>query len=343
MKRKAYLLLLLVLVVALLFTGCDSSDYKKAMEMYENGEYADAAPIFEGLGDYEDSAEMAKVCNYEVAKTLLADGSFDEAKAAFAELGDYEDSANYVMECDYSKAAALLESGDYEGAIALFDTIKDFKDSADKIKEANKAIMLEKFGDVIKALSGNTWYFNGGEKTILNGISFSEDEATIAQVSFDGNGKHDNGSNSFDYVVDENNITLTLADGSEMQIPYSLSDKGIKLNNDEYFSEKDIEKGIQGYWKITSGFGSLETERNIYFKDGKVKAEWASEAMGGFGYYYYGPDSGSYKLNFGGFDTDMRHGSEYFFNIIDGKVTILHYDTVGKPSDGFPGEDGYKF
>lgn len=44
------------------------------------------------------------------------------------------------------------------------------------------------YDDVKTALANNTWYFNGGD-TALNSITFGEEEATISQVSFDGNGK----------------------------------------------------------------------------------------------------------------------------------------------------------
>lgn len=350
MKKRWYLLLSLLLVLGLLLTGCGKGgDYKKAMSMYENGQFKEAAVKFTELGDYENSKDMVKTCNYEAAKVLLNDGSYEEAKKAFAELGDFENSANYVKECDYNIATALFEAGDYEAAIAIYETITDYDDSAEKINAAKKELMHANYGDVLAALDGKTWFFNGGSDLILNGISFSDEEATIAQVYYDGNGKHDNGSNKYPYVVDDNNIIITMADGSEMEIAYSLSGKDISLGNNEYFSTEEVDAGIQGYWNIRDAsniFGmKTVTDKSIYFNNGNVVSEQASLAYGGTNgeYYYYGPYEGKYTLNFGGLDTDMEHGDEWFFNIIDGKVTVVNFTHVCKPSDKLPGENGYKF
>lgn len=316
--------------------------------MYENGQYTEAADKFSALGDYEDSQNMVKACNYEAAKVLFNDGSYEEAKQAFSELGDYEDSAQFVNECDYNIASALFDSGDYEGAIAIFETISDFSNSAAKIKDANQQLMLQQYGDVVNALDGNTWYFNGGSDTILNSISFADGGATIAQVSFDGNGSHDNGSNTYSYTLDDANITVTLNDGSNLTIAYTISDGAITLGENEYFSPEEVDAGLQGFW-TESGSSVLggSNEYNIQIDNGNISSESASEAIGyGNGaYYYYGPYTGTYTLNFGGFDTDMYHGKDYFFNIIDGEVKLLHFDTVCSRSDitQFPGEDGYSF
>lgn len=313
MKRKICLLMSLALIVALSLTSCgQGSDYKKAMTLYENGKYEEAAVKFTELGDYESSKEMVKACKYEAAKAVFDSGDYESAQKAFAELGDYENSAEYVTECDYN-------------------------------------IMHQKYSAVLDALNGNTWFFNGGSDTILNGISFTEDEATIAQVYFDGNGKHDNGSNTYSYVVDDKDIAITMADGSEMKIAYSLSGSSISLGNNEYYSLEEVDAGIQGYWSIrtsSTAFGmKMATEKNIYFNNGKVVMESASLANGSTSgeYYYYGPYEGSYTLNFGGLDTDMYHGSDWFFNIVDGKVVVINFDHICEPTDKLPGENGYEF
>lgn len=351
MKKRICLSLCMVLTAAAILTGCGKGgNYKKAMSMYENGQYEEAAAKFTELGDYEDSQDMVMACNYEAAKVLFDAGDYEEAKKAFAELGDYEKSSDYIKECDYNSASALLDEGDYEGAIAVFETIPDFKDAQEKIKSANKQLMIQKYGPVLEALEGKTWVFNGGSDTILNRISFTGEEAQISQVYYDGNGKHDNGTNACSFTVDDKNIVLAMADGSEMEIPYTMDGKEISLEKDKYFTMDQIEEGIQGYWKNRSSFKDIfgknsSSEQNIYFNDGKVSSENATQATGGAPgeYYYYGPYTGSYTLNFGGIDTEMSHGSNWFYNIIDGKVTVLYYDKVCKPSDHFPGENGYNF
>lgn len=351
MKKRICLSLCVILTAAAVLTGCGKGgEYKKAMSMYENGLYEEAAAKFTELGDYEDSQDMVTACNYESARALFDAGDYEAAKKAFAGLGEYEKSADYVTECDYNLASALLDAGDYEGAVAVFETIPDFKDSQEKIKSANRQLMIQKYGPVLEALEGRTWVFNGGSDTILNGISFEGEEARISQVYYDGNGKHDNGTNACAFTVDDKNILITMTDGSEMEIPYTMDGNELSLEKDKYFTMDQIEEGIQGYWNNRSSFRDIfgkksSSEHNICFDNGKVSSESATEASGGAPgeYYYYGPDTGSYTLNFGGIDTEMPHGNDWFYNIIDGKVTILHYDKVCTPYDHFPGENGYNF
>ena len=130
-------------------------------------------------------------------------------------------------------------------------------------------------------------------------------------ISYDGNGKHDNGSNTFAFTVDDKKILITMADGSEMEIPYTLEGDSIKLEKDKYFTIEEIDEGIQGYWNVRSTFRDLlgknsSSEHTIYFNDGKVISESATGATGGAPgeYNYFGPETGSYTLNFGGINTE---------------------------------------
>ena len=251
-------------------------------------------------------------------------------EGSFSGLHKYDDSSkNTSLEVGFS----IPNSLNAESAVA-------------EAAEANKG-----FENVISALNGNTWYFNGGSDTILNSISFSDTEATIAQVYYDGNGKHDNGSNSMTYIVDDTAVHVTTADGGTLDIPYSLNGDTVALGENDFLTIEQIDEGLQGYWTCESKSSFGNSKFNIYIGDGIMISESASEAIGGSNgeYYYYGPSGDSsykgtyYKLEFGGFDTDMRKGSNWFFNIIDGKPTVLHYDTVCTPSDGLPGENGYSF
>ncbi|SFQ25656.1 hypothetical protein SAMN02910358_01292 [Lachnospiraceae bacterium XBB1006] len=310
MKKATYLFLGILIAIMFVFTGCGKeSDYKEAISLYEDGKFAEAA-------------------------------------TKFTELGDYEKSAEYVIDCDYNIAKGFLQDEKYEEAIKIFETLKDYKDSSEKLKEAKFGLMKEKYSDVIDALNGNKWFFNGGSDTILNMISFEDTQAIISQVYFDGNGKHENGSNNYDCAIDDKNIVLTMADESELKIEYKLSDGKIVLGGkNTYLNSEEVERGIQGYWKCRTSFADCKTDSYVSFDNGKVTSEEFSEARGytDGSYYYYGPYTGKYAINDGGFDTEMMHGKNWFFNIIDGKVTILNYDHVCKKTKKFPGEDGYDF
>lgn len=345
-KRLALVLVLCLTVLAL--TGCDSSDYKKATALYEEGSYLEAAAIFEALADYENSADMALECKYAEAAAQFAAANYDAAEALFAQLGSYKDSQQQSVDCKYQKANALFDAQDFEGAIAVYETISDYSDCAQRLADARKELMYLNYGDVIELLGEHTWYFNGGSDSILNGIRFTRDEAVLKQVNFTGNGKMGGAENNYSYLVDADSITVTLADGSELEIPYTVSGSEVALGSGEYITEKQVAKDIQGYWMLRKsqtilGMNAVN-EYHIYFGAANMTMEKAAKsAVRGTDYFYYGPFDGSYTLDFGSFNTDMTHGNEWFFNIIDGEVAVLHYDSVCSRSDGFPGEHGYSF
>lgn len=93
MKRIVGFLLCMVLFLSL--CGCNSQDYKKAMALYQDGDFSSAKAIFDKLGNYDDAAKMSKDCSYNMAIELLSAGAYLEAHELFAALGEYEDSAEY--------------------------------------------------------------------------------------------------------------------------------------------------------------------------------------------------------------------------------------------------------
>lgn len=109
MKKLSLFLLSLIMLISL--TACDSGDYKKAKKLYERGQYSEAAAIFEGLGDYEDSSEKVKQCKYQQALALAADREFDRAIKAFTELGDYEDCTERLAAVQNEKAVVEAMEG----------------------------------------------------------------------------------------------------------------------------------------------------------------------------------------------------------------------------------------
>lgn len=303
MRNKLFAILLVAASVVLL-TACDSGDYKKATNLYNSGQFKEAADLFESLGDYEDSADMLLICRYEEANQLMNEGK-------------------------------------YEDAAAIYESIIGYSDAADKLAEANSKITYEKYGDVIDLLAKEAFYYNGGSSNQLNRIIFTESGATIEKVYFDGNGKWDNGSDSVRYTMDDSVISVTQADGSLLEIPYKVEGDSVKLGNGEYLTLAEIDRGIQGYWSLTTyTFG--KQEYHIYFENGTVKSENAARSLfNSDEYFYYGPYEGTYTLDFGSFNTDMDHGNDWFFTIIDGKPTILHYDSIASPGGSFPGQYGY--
>lgn len=382
MKMKKTVILLATVLLAVSLAGCKSSDYTEAMSMYEEGQYEQAVELFESLGDYKDSQDMILACKYEEAKSLLESADYEAAKNIFSDLGSYEDSETMVIDCDYQQGKALFEAenyksareifvdlgsyknseammvecdyqlairlykrADYQGAISLFETISDYRESPSMLADAKREYMYQEYADVIKLLSSKPWYYNGGSDTLLNRIVFSRKEVTLEQVEFDGNGKHTNGSEKRSFDIDEEKITVALKDGTELSIPYKVDEANITLGNGEYFTIEEIDAMLQGYWKYRGSSPFGDSEYNIFVNNGTLKTEHAAEAYGYSNgvYYYYGPHTGTYTLNFGGFDTNMQNGFFWGFNIINGKPTMLYLGHVLSPSSGLPGEDGYSF
>jgi tetratricopeptide (TPR) repeat protein len=120
---KKFLLIALVVVMALCLMACDSSDYKKAEELYQNGSYEEALVIYETLGDYEDSAKKAKDCKYEIAVDLFETKDYDSAVAMFEELGDYKNSIIFLNNVGWCKFTDFLTE---QGRVVIKGTDADY-------------------------------------------------------------------------------------------------------------------------------------------------------------------------------------------------------------------------
>ena len=173
-KKIAVITLLLAMVLCL--SGCDSSDYKKAVSLMESGDYAAAEQMFTKLGDYEDSAEKILECRYALAVAAFEKGEYELAISAFEALDSYNDSAEKVLECRYALAVAAFEKGEYELAISAFEALGNYKDCEAKSEESKTIITEQKYNEAVALMSGGKyvdagfWYFStpkhGSQRTI---------------------------------------------------------------------------------------------------------------------------------------------------------------------------------
>ena len=123
-------LLLAGAVVGVLFlTGVlgGNKNYDRAMELYKSGQFGEAATVFDQLGDYKDSAEMANSCRYQQAKNAYSQENYEQALQLFQRLGSYKDSADWVEKCQdklfnpvgtYLLTGLKIDGEDYSSVIS---------------------------------------------------------------------------------------------------------------------------------------------------------------------------------------------------------------------------------
>lgn len=109
--------------------------YAYAVGLSEQENYAAAAEIFETLGDYNNSSEMAADCRYHQAIQASANGEYDLAIQLFEALNGYQDSYDLGRAARYAKAVSYQEVGDYSTAIKLFGEVGQYQDSMKRLKQ----------------------------------------------------------------------------------------------------------------------------------------------------------------------------------------------------------------
>lgn len=138
MKSRFCKLLTLVLTVCVLMTaltGCDTLDYRKAVQLYNARHYEKAADIFFELGDYEDSAALFTSSHYWAAMERMEAGNYEEALPRFLKLGDYEDSADRAVECKYQLGIQAIAEERYSDAENYFHELGDYRKTADYLRQ----------------------------------------------------------------------------------------------------------------------------------------------------------------------------------------------------------------
>lgn len=151
MKRMiAGYMMLTLLMLAL--TGCKSQDYKKAVALFESGQYSQAGTIFADLADYEESAVMVNECSYRIAREAMEVGDYETACSLLAELADYSDSAERMKECCYHLALEALEKKAYPQAKDYLKQAGDYQDAGQRLEDFPRTVvmsLLQERGELI--------------------------------------------------------------------------------------------------------------------------------------------------------------------------------------------------
>ena len=158
MKRVLAALVVLALCVSM--AGCSGLDYLKASRLYKEGEYAQALPLYEGLGDFADSGKMAEICaqkaDYVAAESYLAEKAYEQALPLYEGLGMYADSPLKAINCRYENGLRYLENGDYENAILWLEPLGNYESSSDRTNLARWLwVSQRRHSYIIQAVTGD--------------------------------------------------------------------------------------------------------------------------------------------------------------------------------------------
>lgn len=136
-------------LIPLLIHNARQTNYNNGVTLLEQGDYAGAQAIFEKLGSFDDSADLALYCRnqqtYLDAKEQMRKGDYQSAQEAFAGLGDFEDSADQAQFCAntlaYNAAEALMEAGDYQAAADAFLELGSFQDASEQAQFCENTLL----------------------------------------------------------------------------------------------------------------------------------------------------------------------------------------------------------
>ena len=129
--------------------------YLSGVQAMQEGNFAEAFALFDGLKPYRSSADLAMEAQYRMAGALLQSGEYDQAAAQYEALGEYRDSAMLYNESLYSEAMQLLADKSYAVAIEALRTLRDagYEKAADALNAAYYvwAIECADAGDYLSA------------------------------------------------------------------------------------------------------------------------------------------------------------------------------------------------
>ena len=145
MKIKRVLIILITLALMLLLCGCKSLDYKKAVELYNAGDYDAAQTVFESLEDYKDSKkylgdirQIRITRTYNEAVALYEQKEYYNAYELFKTVHAYENSSKYIAELEpilFNEAEQAFNIGDWKTAENYFKTLKQSGYADNQIEE----------------------------------------------------------------------------------------------------------------------------------------------------------------------------------------------------------------
>lgn len=133
-KKKVHipitsLMVSIVTAVVLEMFGISFLDYQVAKIFYQSGAYEYANEYFMTLGNYKDSANLAKNSLYLHALDLIKQGDNETAIAILEQIPYYRDSDNVKNTALYNQAELLYKERKYKEATEILNELENFADA----------------------------------------------------------------------------------------------------------------------------------------------------------------------------------------------------------------------
>lgn len=228
-KKALAAVLLLTLVFCLTACGGGGTDaagkdevYTQAEALMNGGKYAEAAALYESLGDYKtaspkrDAAKQAKQARYQQATALEEAGDFAAAADIYGALGAYKgkgyDAAKAYKRTTLLYADALFAKGDYKAAAVVYESITGYENAGEqaincRYTDAQTLLAAGRFdeafdefdrikgtGDVRAIIAGSAELLAARERKYAVGST-----VTFGRFEQDGNAK--NGAEDIEWIV----------------------------------------------------------------------------------------------------------------------------------------------
>ena len=104
-------------------------DYADALRLFTLEEWDEAGAAFLRLGNYENSAELARESVYQKALAAMGERRWEDAAALFGSLSGFRDSYDRLDEIGYLQAVEEAESGEKASALQMFLRMGDYADA----------------------------------------------------------------------------------------------------------------------------------------------------------------------------------------------------------------------
>ena len=125
MKNRIRKIFVITSIIGILLSlvGCDSTEYKRAEEYFNTGDYSAALEIYSALGEYENAQEKVRVCQYAIATSFFEKQQYEDALQIFTEICEYKDAADLAKFCE--KEIGMTTNADYDFLSALETSVLD--------------------------------------------------------------------------------------------------------------------------------------------------------------------------------------------------------------------------